>query len=405
MRVLLSAYSCLPGRGSEPGIGWNWANNIARIGHDVTVITRLANRTVIDGFLANHSIEGLKFFYWDLPKIWWKMYKLPLGNYLYYFLWQFTAAREARRINATERFDLVQHITWGSLRIPSFMGSLGIPFVFGPVAGGEDTPKQLRGGLGVRGRVSDALRRISNSCLGTWMRPTYKRASLIVTTTRETLEMIPARFRHKSAVCQAIGVNPDEFETTILDSSDAVKPSSRLELLFVGRLLAWKGVHLILRALAMVRASSSEIHFTIIGSGKDRMRLDRLATELGVTDRISWIPWMPREELLKTYNKFDLFVFPSMHDSGGTAVLEAMSFGLPVLCLDLGGPAMSVTNECGCVIRTGEATGDQVVASIAGYITEVLANPSLLKASSVAARKRVQCLTWITIVERVYNRL
>ena len=164
-----------------------------------------------------------------------------------------------------------------------------------------------------------------------------------------------------------------------------------------------KGVPLVLRALELVRASSSDIHFTVVGSGNDRMRLESLVEELGVTDRVSWIPWMPREELLRTYNKFDLFVFPSLHDSGGTAVLEAMSSGLPVLCLDLGGPAMLVTNECGRVIQTAEVTEEQVVASIANYITEALIEPALLKACSIAARKHVQSLTWRANVEKLYG--
>jgi len=173
--------------------------------------------------------------------------------------------------------------------------------------------------------------------------------------------------------------------------------------LFVGRLLPWKGVHLLLHALAKVKVLERQVQLTVIGSGPDRTRLDRLAAELGVTDRVSWIPWMPREELLRTYHKFDLFVFPSLHDSGGTAVLEAMSFGLPVLCLDLGGPSMVVTDECGRVVQTRDATEEQVIASIAAYFTEALANPELMTASSIAARGRAQSLTWKANIERLYG--
>lgn len=228
---------------------------------------------------------------------------------------------------------------------------------------------------------------------------------MIVTATRETLDMIPACFRDKSVVCPAIGIETDEFETVLSDlppASDAT-PSSRLELLFVGRLLPWKGVHLLLRALSKMKDPRRQVQLTVIGSGPDRARLDRLATELGVIDQVSWIPWMPREELLRTYHKFDIFVFPSLHDSGGTAVLEAMSFGLPVLCLDLGGPSMLVTNECGRVIQTQGATEEQVIASIAAYFAEALANPELMTANSIAARRRAQSLTWKANVERLYG--
>jgi hypothetical protein len=123
MKVLLSAYSCLPGGGSEPGIGWNWAQCIAANGNDVSVITRSVNRTEIEKFTRDNAVEQVRFIFHDLPKPLDKIYKLPFGNYCFYFLWQYTAAERALKLHRTESFDLVQHITWGSFRVPSFMGA------------------------------------------------------------------------------------------------------------------------------------------------------------------------------------------------------------------------------------------------------------------------------------------
>jgi glycosyltransferase involved in cell wall biosynthesis len=166
------------------------------------------------------------------------------------------------------------------------------------------------------------------------------------------------RYRQKARVQQAVGIDPSgSYSST--EGSSALPPMARyakLKLLFVGRLLPWKGLHLGLKSLAALGHQAKDVHFTVVGSGSDESRLKRLAQRLGLGESLSWVPWMDREDLIQLYSEFDLFLFPSLHDSGGMAVLEAMSFGLPVLCLDLGGPGISVDNTCGRVIPTEDHT-------------------------------------------------
>ena len=150
MKILLSAYACEPNKGSEPGLGWNWAREIAR-NHEAWVLTRANNRPSIEDTLRKGSIPSLHFVYYDLPdgvKSWKKGQR---GVHLYYLLWQWGAYRTAKKVHKQVRFDLVHHITFVSVRQPSFMGLLGIPFIFGPVAGGERAPWRLRIGYGLKG--------------------------------------------------------------------------------------------------------------------------------------------------------------------------------------------------------------------------------------------------------------
>src|SRR5579863_8818497 len=139
VKLLVSAYACEPGKGSEPGVGWNWVQALVRRGYHVQVITRSNNREAIEND-STWRREELAFHYYDLPG-WMRRWKRwPGGIYLYYLLWQIGALRVARRLHAAERFDRVHHVTFASYRQPSFMGRLGIPFIFGPVGGGETTP-------------------------------------------------------------------------------------------------------------------------------------------------------------------------------------------------------------------------------------------------------------------------
>src|ERR1700686_4339173 len=100
MKILLSAYSCLPNSGSEPGIGWNWAQGIAACGHQVFVITRANKRDIIETECAAHSIRNPQFIFHDLSPSLQKLYSLPFGNYAYYILWQYTAAKRAAQVHS-----------------------------------------------------------------------------------------------------------------------------------------------------------------------------------------------------------------------------------------------------------------------------------------------------------------
>jgi glycosyltransferase involved in cell wall biosynthesis len=409
MKVLLSAYSCLPNAGSENAVGWNWAREIAACGHQTSVITRTVYQYAIETACEKGSIQNPQFIFHDMPLTIQKIYKVPLGNYLYYLLWQYTAAKVAVRVHAKERFDLVQHITWGNFRLPSFMWKLGIPFIFGPVGGGENTPKKLRRGLGLRGRVWDFFRRASNLLLthGPLMKSTYVHATQIVATTGETLREIPATYRHKVRIQQAVGIDP-RGPQRLTDRSSALPlkaKSAKLKLLFAGRLLPWKGLHLGLKALAALGHQAKDINFTIVGFGSDESRLKRLAQNLDLGESLTWIAWFERwEDLIQLYTEFDLLVFPSLHESGGMAVLEAMSFGLPVLCLDLGGPGTSVDNTCGRVIPTEDHTEEEVVRLMSACLAELLGNLAILQSLSMGARRQIASFSWQAVVANTYGQ-
>lgn len=402
MKILLSAYSCLPGGGSEPGIGWNWADSIIACGYEVVVLTRTTGRAPIEHHLQTQPQPSLRFIYHDLPRALSFLYWLPLGNYAYYVLWQHSAANLAVRMHRQERFECVQHVTWGSFRVPSFMGRLGIPFIFGPVGGAEDTPPRLRKGLGFRGRLWDAMRRFTIAMTLPAMKSTYAAATGIVTTTQETLNAIPATYRHKAWSCQAVGI--DTSRVFPQKGVTVERHSNRLELLFVGRLLAWKGVHLVLKALSLLDANDDRVHLTVIGDGSDGKRLRRMATRLKLDGRVTWMGWMPREEVIGLYSNFDLFTFPSLHDSGGMAVLEAMALGLPVLCLDLGGPALAVNDCCGHAIPAADRDERAVIGAIALFLREVLGEPEALARLARGARDQAAALTWRANVEAVYEK-
>lgn len=401
LRVLLSAYACEPGKGSEPGIGWNWALGLARAGHEVWVLTRANNRGAIERALAADVEPGLRarlrFAYYDLPAWarWWK--RGGHGVRLYYLLWQWGAYRSARALCRTTRFDLVHHLTFGVFRHPSFMGRLGLPFVFGPVGGGETAPHALRRTFPLRGYLADAVRDLANWLvrIDPLMASVYRGAAVTLCKTAETLQRIPGRYRGKCRVHLEVGTPGAAAPPPRRQAAP-----ERLRVLYVGRLVYWKGLHLGMMAFARLLERHPGAQFTVIGAGPDEVWLRAQARRLGIEGSMTWVPWLERDEVLRAYPRHDVFLYPSLHDSSGNAVLEALAGGLPVVCMKLGGPGELVNDGCGIRVAAGESA--QVVRGLAHALGSLADRPQLIEQMSQAAQLRARKqYSWSRQIERM----
>jgi len=400
-RILLSAYACEPGLGSEPAVGWHWAVELARAGHDVWVLTRASNRPAIAGGLGGlDAADNLHFLYYDLPR-WagcWK--KGRRGIHLYYLLWQWGIYGLAKKAHAETPFDLVHHVTFVSARQPSFLACLGVPFIFGPVSGGEKAPFRLRFGFSIRGWIGELARDLLNrlACYDPFLRKTFHLASKIYITSEESRMFVPKRDRPKTEVALAIGVDASK-NAAVSYGGESI--GGGLRVLYVGRFLDWKGMHLGLPAFAGLCQLDPNARLTLIGDGPSEGRWRRLASRLGIADRIAWHSWMPQEELLAAYAAHDVLLFPSLRDSGGMVVLEAMQQGLPVVCLDRGGPGVIANDACGRVVATEGLDRKAVIGGLSRALRSLAGDMALRMRLSKGAKDRVAAFSWKEKVARI----
>lgn len=405
-RILLSAYACEPGRGSEPGVGWNWALALARLGSEVWVITRENNREVIDRALFDVAVSvrcKLHFCYYDLPALARRWKSLPLGVYFYYACWQRAIVPLARALHVKVNFDVVHHITFGTWRQPSFLYRLDIPFVFGPVGGGEMAPKALARGFPTDERLRSAIRRSANwlAVLNPWLRKCLRRAVLVIGRTPETSAWI----RHggcTAAQSLEIGIDAAGIDP---EPRSPKQTTHKLRCLFAGRLVGWKGSHLAIEAISKASAAGSDVELTIVGRGPLRGQLEELANRLGARARLTFIDWLTQADLFEQYRQHDLLLFPSTQDSGGTVVLEALGCGLPVVCLDLGGPGVLVDSSCGTVVDTKGRSQDEVTDALAAALRLLDARRDTLGMLARGAREKAFRNTWEAVAKRVYGLL
>lgn len=401
MKVLLSAYACEPNRGSEPEVGWQRALHMLAHADEVWVLTRSNNQEVIE---ADHQSQapGLHFIYYDLPHWILKLKKHKWFFYIYFVLWQCGAYCFAARYNRKEHFDCVYHVTFASMQFGSLMGRLGIPFVIGPIAGGERAPLRLRRSMPIVGKVSELLRDfgIFFQRYSLLTRPAFAAAERIYVTTPESLRLISPKWRSKTAVHLAIATHDDALQ------NDEMRPPLSPQFVFAGRLIHWKGVHLAIRALAEARSMIPNATLTLIGRGPDERWLRTLAQQFEVADAVHFAGQLSHQQLLTLLHSYTALVFPSLHDSGGLVVLEALSRGLPVVCLDLGGPGVMVNRTCGTVIPTAQASEAQTVTRIANAMIALGAMPAAeWKRLSVGAIARANELSWNRLTEDIAGKL
>ena len=329
----------------------------------------------------------MHWIYLDFPRwaSFWK--KGQRGIHLYYSLWQILAYQKARKVHRDVGLDLTHHVTFVNYWLPMFLPLLPIPFIWGPVGGGESTPRSFRGFFSLRGRTYEVIREFARTLgeLSPFVRVAARRAAIALATTNETAARLEA------IGCKKVSILPEaalpEHE---INELGAISPSASgtFRVLSLGRLVHWKGVELGLRAFARFQAHVPNAEYWLIGDGPERRFLQRLSHTLGLEKKVVFWGILPRDRVCEKLAACDVLLFTSLHDSGGWVTLEAMAAGRPVICLDLGGPALRVTVETGMKIPA--INPEQVTADLTAALDRLASDPTHHAQLASAGRQRVK---------------
>ena len=383
--ILMLAFACEPDEGSEPEVGWKWANVMAG-SCEVTVVTQEKNRSRVERWLREHPEEdkGIRFTYLELSQLWRYLKKrLPGGMYLYYALWQWRLRGFVSELLLTERFDIIHHVTFASFRMPVFAG--GKPVVWGPVGGAETASMPLLAGHGTfLGRMRERFRNLNTwlgvKCVHLWD-PSVRSGGIALASTPATAQIL----KDAGIPCHLMPTIGFEAGMPFVKTEprDASEP---LRLIYVGRLHLLKGVHLLLQAVT--KLDPDRIRLTIVGDGSERKRLRHMAEDLRLGDIVTFCGFVPRTRLHKLYTDHDVLVAPSLYESGGLSVLEAFSHGLPAIVLDCGGHSISVSEGCGIKVPLCDDS-KLVVQRLAEAIQSYVNDQYLCISHGRAARQRL----------------
>lgn len=389
--TLLTCYAVNPYKGSEDGTGWNILMSIAK-NNKVIAITRENNQPAIDKYFAENKVEhadNIQFEYFDLPYYlrFWK--KKSRGALLYFYLWQigiifFIKAKKFK-------FDIVHHLNFHSDWMPSFLWLLGKPFVWGPIGHHPKIPRDfILNTSGRKGLLIDRLKWYAKCTFWKFSPSLYmtkKKASKILCI-NSSVEKVLSLPKDKVVVLPAVATQSPPNLPRITDEFQVIS---------IGRFVPLKGFDLTLESFARSyfqqdEVTQSKMRLILIGKGPMKTRLSVLAQELNIDHAVTFIDWIDRKDLDQYFANASAFLFPS-HEGAGMVVPEALSFGVPTICLDNIGPGESINSSCGFAIKTESRR--EAIIKLGDALSLLIKDTELQTKLSAGATERFETMfTW-----------
>ena len=399
-KILLSAYSCEPNRGSESEVGWGWALNLSKKGHDVYIVTRANQKSNIDIFIKKERIINLNFIFFDYPSWFIKIFKNKKSptSYFYILFWQIGIFFKVYPFIKKIKFDFIHHVTFVSHRIPSFLSLYNIPFIFGPISGGDKIPVNLRNNFSFLERLLENIRDLSNSYIkiSPLMNLVFFRSKKIYVNSLKKKKNIPSYLHKKTEIMLGIGINDlnEPIERKKIDNGV-------FKICFGGNLINIKGIHILMKTFLNL-STRMKCELNIFGNGNKKQYVLDFIKKNKLEKKVNLYNQLPRNEYLRLLDQNHLLFIPTLRDSGSFVVLEAMTKGIPCAVLDLGGPNILVNQDCGIKIENYNKKENQIVNDFTLAIQQLSSDPTQYQNKSNLSIEQAKKFTWRKKIEYIY---
>lgn len=308
--------------------------------------------------------------------------ELTTGSIMH-LLTQVVQRRMVCRLVREHNIDIVHEPIPVSPKVPSLMFSVGAPVVIGPMNGGMEYPPAFPH---YQGRLATVLvsqgRRFSN--LFNRLLPGKLKAETLLVANERTKQALPAGVRGKVIELVENGVDLSVWNARDLA---AKQPNETVRFVFVGRLVDWKAVDLLLEAFKPVADQTNAV-LEIIGDGVERPALQAQATQLGLESNVIFAGWLSQDKCAVKLQQADALVLPSLYECGGAVVLEAMAMGLPAIATKWGGPADYLDATCGILVEP--ASREALIEGLTEAMLKLAQSPELRQQMGMAGQERIR---------------
>ncbi|MDN0048984.1 glycosyltransferase [Bacteroides gallinaceum] len=389
LSILINAYACSPGMGSEPGMAWNWCVNLAK--HcELHIITEGEFRDKIEAtiptlpqgknmhFYYNPVSEEIRKMCWNQGD--WRFYK-------YYKEWQWKTYKMAEDICLHTHIDILHQLNMIGFREPGYLWKISdVPFVWGPVDAKEKFPVAYLAGAGLKIQL---FMKLKNFLTGIQLRYSQRvhqaveRASVVVSASSNSQQAFKKFFHIDSPLLNETGCYVQEHP--IIDKTQ----KDTLDVLWVGKMDFRKQLGLAIQSIA--KTANPRIKLHIVGGG-DSVPYQTLAKELNIDKQCKWHGTITHNEVLRIMQKSDVFLFTSVAEGTPHVVLEAIGNNLPVLCFNTCGQGDSVNEKVGHKIEL--TNPQQSIKDFAEALNRFENNRNLLKTYSINCKARQLELSW-----------
>ena len=324
MNLLYIAYSCNPNNGTEDKLGWE-IPVCATLKNNVTIITKPDGQKDIETEILRRNLTNIKVIYIDIDNKYKKIFNGPLYSGRLN-IWHKRVLIFLKKYLKDHRIDLIHQINPVEFRSIGNYGCFnGIPFVCGPLGGGEYMSPSLLKYCG-KNIIFEMIRYILNLYYRFKYKHnnTLKNIDLLMFANEETKRfLIGNDCNLKSIVMTEIGAK--EIEPLKKEENNI------FSFLFAGRLVYRKGLTLLFNSISLVPEEYKFI-VSIAGDGGELNKLKTIVNNNNkLKKRIYFLGNIPYSEMKKVYSKSDALLMPSLRETTGSVILEALSNGIPVI--------------------------------------------------------------------------
>lgn len=352
VNYLISAYSVNPYKGSEDSIGWNWVLQYEKNykeGDRIILLTKKFNEKDTRRGLKEFNIQHVELVIVDVPNaLNWFREKHSAFHHMYYILWQHWAWLWVKHSGI--HFDVIHHVTMNDYRIPSELyKAKGAKVIWGPMGGAQVTPRPLK--VYEKNQLVASFREFVNkSC--SW-NPFYKKALRsyykIYCINNETQKQI-SRIVGKDVPLMPELALRDEYKNLPIRKGN----NDILKIVFVGRLIGKKGIAFLVDALSLM-PTDMNWELLIFGDGDDHALIEKQIADSGIGKNVKLMGNRPLNQIAEAYQQADVFVLPSLRETSGNVLLEAMAYAVPIVAFDTSFCRVLKEVDCGVFVNTDQA--------------------------------------------------
>lgn len=395
LKVLINAYACSPGIGSEPGMAWNWVKNLAKF-CELYIITEGEFRERIEAVVPTLEQGGNMHFYYnpvsdEIRKMCWNQGDWRF--YKYYRQWQWKTYLMAKDICETEKIDVLHQLNMIGFREPGYLWKLskenGVPFVWGPIGGLKQFPTAYLKGSGLKMQLFMRLKNFLNI----WQLKHEKRVDEALKTAKLLISSISDSYRALKKYKGLESMVIPETGCFLLDDISTDRfDDEEFHIMWVGKFDFRKQLPLALQAVAL--AKNPKLKLDVYGSGSVGQveMAKRMGEELGISQQVIWHGNQKNDVIMEAMRKAQLFFFTSVNEDTSTVVLEAVSNRLPVVCFNACGMSAVIDDSVGRKIALSHPS--QSAHDFARILNELESNRALLKHLSENCKQRQMDLSW-----------
>lgn len=398
--VLISAYTCCPNRGSEPGNGWSWILGYIQNGYTIHCVTSDRYVKQIQNFCIENNIPQLHFYFSGFSYAT-NTKKIPfIGEYLHYYLWLIKARKSVKKLIRTYAFTHAHHVTFSSIKFGTPLYNTKLKLIIGPLGGGELPDKSLKRYLGfnyfleaIKYKLGDVL-----SFINPTVSASIKSANQILVS-NEIAANIVKKYTSVPPVRMFDAGLSENFKIDYIHRN----LDSNINILWIGGMVPRKGLNLAIEAIAALPIDRN-FHFYVVGDGPLKKDSENLISKYNLHTKTTFTGKLPYDKLKDIFHKSHILLFPSLIDSCPMQVFECMAYSMPVVTLNHQGMKDQVPTNTGVKVMV-DNTQTNYPQMLAEGINSIISDPEKYHTFSLNAYNLGQKQLWSTRIHHFIEEL